>query len=389
MSDDDPRPSAPAAATATAADIARWKANRQAEVDSAALYAAIAALDDDPKTADVMRRMSASEAGHAAFWAGRLAAAGAASPDPAPSWRARTLIAIARRFGPAMVLPTLAEAETMGATSYAGQPEVAASRMPGEEKSHGRLLREMAAAPGGMGGASVARLEGRHASVGGNALRAAVMGANDGLVSNLSLVMGVAGAVPEGRLILITGLAGLLAGAISMALGEWLSVQSSRELYERQIRIEAEELAAAPEEEAAELAIIYESKGIAPDQAKLMADRIIAQGPAAIDALAREELGIDPNDLGGSAWTAAVTSFLLFAVGAILPVLPFMFVSGMTAVFISVVLSAIGMFGIGAAITLMTGRSVWYSGTRQLFFGLVAAAVTYGVGRAFGVSMGG
>ncbi|MEO8083925.1 MAG: VIT1/CCC1 transporter family protein [Ardenticatenales bacterium] len=387
----DPTATAPnaTAAPSTAADIARWRSNRQAEVDSAALYGAIADLDADAKSAGVMRRMAESEARHARFWADRLAAAGAASPDPTPSWRARTLIALARRFGPALVLPTLAEAEQAGANAYAGQPEVGGTTMPAEERTHGRLLREMAAAPGGLGGASIARLEGRHASVGGNALRAAVLGANDGLVSNLSLVMGVAGAVPEGRLILITGLAGLLAGAISMALGEWLSVQSSRELYERQIRIEAEELAVAPEEEATELAMIYESKGIAPDQARAMADRIVAQGAVAIDALAREELGIDPNELGGSAWTAALTSFFLFSIGAVLPVAPFMFASGGTAVLASVALSAVGLFGIGAAITLMTGRSVWYSGTRQLIFGLSAAAVTYGVGRAFGVSMGG
>lgn len=372
----------------TAADLARWRANRQAEVDSAALYTAVAALEPDAGAADVLRRMAASEARHAAFWAERLAAAGAASPDPAPSWRARTLIALARRFGAGLVLPTLAEAETAATGSYVAQAEVAGTPMAAEERQHGRLVREMAKT-GGLGGASIAKLEGRHASVGGNALRAAVLGANDGLVSNLSLVMGVAGAVPEGRLVLITGVAGLLAGAISMALGEWLSVQSSRELYERQIRIEAEELAAAPEEEAAELAVIYEAKGLPADQARAMAERTIAQGAAALDVLAREELAIDPAELGGSAWTAAIASFILFAIGAVIPVAPFMFASGMTAVWTSVAASAVGLFAIGAAITLMTGRSVAYSGARQLLFGLAAAAVTYGIGWLFGVSVAG
>ncbi len=393
----DPLPAAPAAPSAdrptapapSAADLARWRSNRQAEVDSAALYTAIADLEPDAGAADVLRRMAASEARHAAFWAERLAAAGAAAPEPRPSWRARTLIALARRFGPGIVLPTLAEAETAATGSYIAQAEVAGSRMASEERQHGRLVREMAATAGGLGGASIAKLEGRHASVGGNALRAAVLGANDGLVSNLSLVMGVAGAVPEGRLVLITGLAGLLAGAISMALGEWLSVQSSRELYERQIGIEAEELAAAPEEEAAELALIYAAKGLPADQARAMAERTIAQGPAALDALVREELAIDPAELGGSAWTAAIASFVLFAIGAVIPVAPFMVASGMTAVWGSVAASAVGLFVIGAAITLMTGRSVLYSGARQLLFGLAAAAVTYGVGWLFGVSVAG
>jgi VIT1/CCC1 family predicted Fe2+/Mn2+ transporter len=225
--------------------------------------------------------------------------------------------------------------------------------------------------------------------VGGNALRAAVLGANDGLVSNLSLVMGVAGAELAGRGILITGLAGLLAGAGSMALGEWLSVQSSRELYLRQLDIEREELAAAPEEEAEELALIYQAKGIAVDQARALAARVIATPETALDTLAREELGIDPEELGGSAWEAAITSFLLFAFGAVVPVLPFMFLAGGTAVLVSVAVSAVALFGIGAAITLMTGRGVLFSGARQLLFGLVAAALTYGVGRLIGVSLAG
>jgi VIT1/CCC1 family predicted Fe2+/Mn2+ transporter len=240
-----------------------------------------------------------------------------------------------------------------------------------------------------MEGGALARLEGRHRAVGGNALRAAVLGSNDGLVSNLSLVMGVAGAELAGRGILITGLAGLLAGAGSMALGEWLSVQSSRELYQRQLAIEHEELTASPEEEAEELALIYEAKGIPPEQARALAARVIASPATALDTLAREELGIDPEQLGGSAWEAAITSFLLFALGAMVPVLPFVFLSGTAAVLVSVGVSAVALFGIGAAITLMTGRGLLFSGGRQLLFGLAAAALTYGVGRLIGVSLAG
>ncbi|HRC87593.1 MAG TPA: VIT1/CCC1 transporter family protein, partial [Thermoanaerobaculia bacterium] len=240
-----------------------------------------------------------------------------------------------------------------------------------------------------LAGGVVAKLEGRHRAMGGNALRAAVLGANDGLVSNLSLVMGVAGAALDNHGILLTGLAGLLAGAISMALGEWLSVQSSRELYERQITIEKEELAADPEAEAQELALIYQSKGVPAAEAGALARRLIENRETALDTLAREELGIDPEELGGSAWEAALSSFVLFAVGAIVPVGPFFFATGQAAVALSLGLSGLGLFGIGAAITLMTGRGLWFSGLRQLGFGLAAAAVTYGIGWLMGVSLSG
>jgi VIT1/CCC1 family predicted Fe2+/Mn2+ transporter len=280
--------------------------------------------------------------------------------------------------------------EQVDSHQYDRQTETQNSTLPAEERSHARLLRVISGTTaGGLEGGAIAQLEGRHRAAGGNALRAAVLGANDGRVSNLSLVMGVAGAELSGQSILITGLAGLLAGAGSMALGEWLSVQSSRELYQRQIIIEARELAEAPEEEEAELALIYQAKGLPEAQANDLAKRLIANEASALDTLAREELGVDPQELGGSAWVAAGTSFVLFAIGAIIPVLAFIFLSGMTAVIASLALSALGLFGIGAAITLMTGRSVLFSGARQVLFGLAAAALTYGIGRLIGVSIGG
>jgi VIT1/CCC1 family predicted Fe2+/Mn2+ transporter len=201
--------------------------------------------------------------------------------------------------------------------------------------------------------------------------------------------MGVAGAELSARGILVTGLAGLLAGAGSMALGEWLSVQSSRELYERQLRIEREELAAAPEEEAEELALIYQAKGISADQARALAKQVIDSPESALGTLAREELSIDPEELGGSAWVAAITSFVLFAVGAIIPVLPFLFLQDGAAVAASIAVSALALLGIGAAITLMTGRNVWFSAGRMLLFGLGAAGLTFAVGRLIGVTLAG
>ncbi len=233
------------------------------------------------------------------------------------------------------------------------------------------------------------RIEGRHRAVGGNALRAAVLGANDGLVSNLSLVMGVVGADFTPRTILATGFAGLLAGACSMAMGEWLSVNSSRELYENQIAMETSELAEVPEEEKEELVLIYQAKGLSEDEARRLADRLMADKSTALDTLVREELGIDPQELGGSAWAAAGTSFLLFSFGAILPLIPFFFLTGRPAVIGSLVLSGLAMAGIGAGTTLFTGRAVIFSALRQLAIGLAAAGITFGVGRLIGVSLAG
>lgn len=218
----------------------------------------------------------------------------------------------------------------------------------------------------------------------GNALRAAVLGANDGLVSNLSLVMGVAGAALDSQEILITGLAGLVAGAGSMAMGEWVSVTSARELYARELAVERRELREDPAWERAELAAIYERRGLAPEVAAQVAETLSADPETALDAHAREELGIDPEELGGSAWQAAGASFALFCVGALPPVLPFAFLEGDAAVAVSVALSAAVLFAIGAAITRLTDRSPWLSGLRQLVIGLGAAAITYGVGTLVG-----
>jgi VIT1/CCC1 family predicted Fe2+/Mn2+ transporter len=373
-----------------ATEVERYRTNLQDEVDSAFLYRAFAAAEGQPQIAEVFRRLAEVEEKHGRFWADKLREALGSVPDLRPGWRPRVLARLAKWFGVGMILPTVAGMETGGSASYRRQRETRDTAMPAEEASHDRVLRSiLKATPGGVEGSWIARFEGRHRAIGGNALRAAVLGANDGLVSNLSLVMGVAGADLAGSSILITGFAGLLAGAISMALGEWLSVQSSRELYQRQIAIESGELKAHPQEEMEEMALIYQAKGIAPEQARALAEKLIQDPAQALDTLAREELGIDPEELGGSAWEAAISSFFLFAVGAIIPVIPFFFLTGMAGVGASLAASAVGLFGIGAAITLMTSRSVWISGGRQVLFGLAAAAVTFGIGKLMGVSLGG
>lgn len=370
--------------------VKRYRANLQDELDSASLYRAVSDAESDPRLADVYRRLAATEEKHAAFWEEQLRRAGAPILPRRPGWRPRLMGWLARRFGPQLVLPTLARLEQADSHGYAGQAETRGSTMSSDERSHARVLEALAApGAGGAEGSAIARLEGRHRAVGGNALRAAVLGANDGLVSNLSLVMGVAGASLPERGILITGLAGLLAGAGSMAMGEWLSVQSSRELYQRQIEVEREEIEQVPGEEAEELALIYQAKGLSEDQARALATRLIADERVALDTLAREELGIDPTELGGSAWEAAGFSFALFAAGAIIPVAPFLFLSGDAAILVSLALSALALFLIGAGITLLTGRGVLFSGTRQLLIGLGAAALTFAIGHVIGVAIAG
>jgi VIT1/CCC1 family predicted Fe2+/Mn2+ transporter len=369
-------------------DIKRYRANLMDELNSAALYRALAANEKSEELAEVYRRLADTEQEHADTWAKRIADAGGKVPSFHPSWRTRTLAMLARRFGVDTVLPTLAGIERSATSGYEEQPD--AADMAPVERSHARLLTQIdESVRVGRGGAAVARIEGRHRTAGGNALRAAVLGASDGLVSNFNLVMGVAGAAMSAKSILLTGMAGLLAGAISMALGEWISVQSSRELYEEQMAREKEEIDFDPQEEVEELVLIYRARGLGEPEARELATRLMSDPDTALETLARDELGIDPDELGGSAWEAAITSFLLFAVGAILPVSPYFFMSGFGAIVASAGLSTAGLFFIGAAITLFTGRSVLYSGARQILFGLVAAGVTFSIGRLIGVTIAG
>jgi VIT1/CCC1 family predicted Fe2+/Mn2+ transporter len=379
-------PAAPVAPP-TAADIARYTENLQGEVDAIALYALLAEKESSETLTHFYMRMVEVETIHANVWRARLEAAGVDTSRMSPAWRARVLMFVARHFGPSLVVPTIAEREATDEAMYDEQPE-ALARMPGDERSHARLFRELATGRGIEGGA-IARIEGRHRGSGGNQLRAAVLGANDGLVSNLSISMGVAGASQGGHAVLIAGMAGMLAGALSMAIGEWLSVQSARELFAHHVKVEREELLNVPDEEEEELTLIYQSKGLTAQQARLMAQSIVGGDLGrAVDTLAREELGIDPNELGGSAWVAAITSFFLFALGAIVPLSPFFFATGLPAVVASIVVSAAALMVVGAAITVVTGSSVIRTGGRQVLLGMFAAAVTFGLGTLVGRAVG-
>ncbi len=357
----------------------------QTEIDASYLYAKLAENESDPTIANVFKQMSEIEESHAVAFAEK---AGLPLDNlMSPSWRAKTLNTIGRVFGYDYVLGVLMDTEKTLSNQVLNAKRKYNLEVTGTETNHVKILRTILEKEENVSGKHLSKFEKRHRSVGGNAIRAAVLGGNDGLVSNFSLVMGVAGATAGQQGVLLAGSAGLLAGALSMSLGEWISVKSSQELYENQMELEMEELENNPEGEKREIALIYIAKGIPESQAQEMAGEIIKDKEKAHELLVKEELGINAEDLEGSAIEAAVYSFILFAIGAIIPLFPFMFLSGMTAVYLSVAASTVGLFIIGAAITLFTGKNVWFSGMRQVLFGLAAAAVTFGIGKLIGVSI--
>lgn len=357
----------------------------QNEVDTAFLYNLLGKNEEDPHIKEVLLEMADIQNNHAKTF---LKKAGL-SPEqmPKPTARIRRFEKIGKIMGWDFVLGVLLDTEKKMSKNKFQNRMTFGTEGALSDTSHITILKTLLMNNGNISGSNLARFEKKHRSVGGNALRAAVLGGNDGLVSNFSLVMGIAGATSGQNEILLAGLAGLLAGALSMALGEWISVKSSQELYENQMAIEKEEIETNPEGEEKELALIYRAKGIEKTQAEALAKEVMKDKEKVHQIMVTEELGINQEELKGSAMEAAVTSFVLFALGAIIPVFPFFFMSGMQAVIVSTILSAIGLFGIGSAITLFTGKSIWFSGTRQVLFGLAAAAITFGIGKIIGVNV--
>lgn len=371
-------------------DLKTLKDQLQTEVDTSFLYDSIAVIQSDDNLRRVLRGLSDIEKGHAKHMLEKVLTIDPDYKMPLPSSRAKFQLKLGKFFGYTSIISSLSSIEKQFAVNSVKNKIKSGEKPTGFEHNHLNIIEAVNNnAALNISGGFLSKFESRHKSVGGNALRAAVLGSNDGLVSNMSLVMGVAGAAVSNNTILLTGIAGLLAGAISMALGEWLSVQSSRELSQRQIDLETEELEASPEEEKKELVLLYQAKGMNIEEAKKLAEKAFENPQTAIDAIITEELGIDKKELGGSAWEAAIASFVLFSVGAIIPLYPFIFLDGKSAILLSLGSSVIGLFGIGAAITLLTGKSIVFSGLRQVSFGLAAAAVTYGIGSLIGVSLAG
>ena len=352
---------------------------REEELDSAALYRALADVSEGRRK-DVLNRLAEAEERHAGHWERLLREAGITDfPAPKRTLRTRVLSTLAHRFGADSVLPLVLRLEANDAARYREMAEATAT-MSAEEMAHGRAV---AALAGDGKGEQIARSEGRHRAAAGGALRAGVFGVNDGLVSNLLLILGVAGGTSNRNIILLAGLAGLLAGAFSMAAGEWVSVQSQRELYEREIAVEREELSAFPEEELEELILIYQAKGLSEEEAQALASRIMRRPESALDTLTREELGLASGDLG-SPWVAALSSFGSFAVGALIPVLPFLFGSGAAALIVAIGLSAVTLFLVGSAIAVLTGRDAPRGGLRMVAIATIVGLASHLIGRLIG-----
>jgi VIT1/CCC1 family predicted Fe2+/Mn2+ transporter len=339
-----------------------WREEKQ----SAWLYRRLTASEPDPKKRQMFAALADAAEAQARVWATEAERTGMTVPaEIQPTRRARLVAGLADRLGPRRVRPLLAALKVRGMAAYQSLPLRLGHTMP----------------------TSVEQLESHHraTSSGGN-LRAAVFGVNDGLVSTTSLVMGVAGATPDPGIILVTGVAGLLAGAFSMAAGEYVSMRSQRELYEYQIGLEREELAEYPEEEAEELALIYHARGVPLAKARELAGEMLRDHEHALDVLAREELGLDPGELG-SPWGAAASSFTAFACGGVIPLAPFLAGLGSAGVPVAAALAALALFGVGATLSLFTGRSALAGGLRMVLVGGAAAAVTFAIGTLLGVSL--
>jgi vacuolar iron transporter family protein len=371
---------------ATHSDIRRYKTNYIKEQDGIALYRALAKAEKQTHRAEIFQKLAEAEERHAARWAKLLENNGVQVPEYKASFRVRLLGWLSRSIGTQHVLPVVSGLESRDQGEYVGQVE--AKGFPASERSHSRTLQLMMQENAAAGVQSIVKAERWHSQGYGGSLRAAVFGVNDGLISNFGLVMGIAGTNVEPRFVLLAGVAGLLAGAFSMAAGEYVSVRSQRELYEQQLALEAQELEASPEEEHEELALIYQAKGIAADQANDLARQILSNPETAIETLAREELGLDPDSLG-SPWMAAISSFASFAIGALIPVVPYLLIRTSTALVVSAVACGVSLFLVGALISLFTGRNMLYSGFRMVGIGALAAAVTFFVGRLLGVSVAG
>ena len=361
-----------------------------AERTSANMYRSLADLTDGDRR-EALLELAAIEERHAAHWMALLHKAGAEIPpdtgllDPADE----QVMARAQDLGLDAVLGDLEQAERDAVGMYDAEPD-ALPGMSDDERKHVEVLAGMmsgpAAAPNDVRG-TLNAAEPWHRTDKSGALRAAIFGISDGLVSNTALVMGFAGSGVDRGTVLFAGVAGLLAGAFSMAAGEYVSVASQTDLFRRELALEERELREKPLEEQRELELLYRAKGLDADTAKKTAEKIMADPKTALDTLAREELGLDPDELGNPKRVAA-SSFAAFAVGAAVPVIPYFFLSGLTALFVAVTLAVIAMLVVGGTVGRVSGLGVARSAARQLLVGGGAAAVTYIVGRLVGTSVG-
>ena len=358
-----------------------WRENLRDERDGITLYEGLAALETDPKRAETLRSIAVAERRHAALWAAKLSALGVEDAYR-PSARVRTLLWLAARIGPRAILPLVMQAEARDADKYQRQG-ADATALAHDGRRHRATLGALGKGVGAGSRLDIAGREGWHRGGQAGNLRAAVFGMNDGLVSNLSLVLGVAAAGSGQETLVLTGVAGLLAGAFSMAVGEYVSVSTQRDVLGRQVELERRELIDAPDEEAEELAHLLEQKGLSREQAQAASAEIMKNPEAALDTLVREELGLDPDDLG-SPVGAAVSSFAMFAIGAAIPLVPFTLLTGRSAVIASAALGGVVLAAVGGLLGFLSGASPLRSAVRMFGLAALAAAATTSIGRLIG-----
>ncbi|CAG0980936.1 hypothetical protein MTYP_01758 [Methylophilaceae bacterium] len=338
----------------------------QEEKRSAYLYRIIATREQQPERRHLFSQLAVEADKQADLWASEAAKRGLGTPAYQPGVRVRIVAALVRLFGPSRIKPILAASKIRGLSVYSRQRSPGFHPVPASVDEVGASHRGSTSNNGG--------------------LRAAVFGVNDGLVSVACLVMGVAGAAAGHQLVLLTGIAGLMAGAFSMAAGEYVSMRSQRELFEHQINLEREELAQYPQEETHELTLIYMARGMQPDEARSLAERMIADPQLGLDTLTREELGLNPDELG-SPWVAAVSSFTAFLAGGAVPLLPYLLGFEMHALQATIILTGSALFAVGAVLSLFSGRSAWLGGLRMLLIGAAAGSLTYLIGALVGASI--
>ncbi len=361
-------------------DRTRYRRYLKNEIEAVQLYSDLANVERDDDRARLFRRLAQAEMRHVRIWSRKLGMEDQSPDNYRRTLRVLVLRSIAAIFGTKAVMPIILKAEAADASTYREDPE--ASNIVQEEVEHFNVLGRLSGLPDH---AQIISLERRHYSGTVN-VRAGVLGFNDGLISNVSLVMGVTGATSDSNFIVIAGISGLLAGAFSMAAGEYVSVRAQRDVYEREIEVERAELEEVPREEAQELSLIYQRKGFTRQEARAVAERIISNPEVALETLAREELGLDPDQLGNP-WTAAISSFLAFGFGALIPLLPNLLTTDLLALILTVALSGSAVFGIGALLGTLTGKNLFWGGGRMLFVGAAAAGVTYGIGSLVGISL--
>ena len=367
--------------------VERFRHHVLTEWDAAALYRGLADLSRGRRK-EVLAELAAIEDKHADFWSAKIREYGAEPPtfvEFSPSRRTLVMLDKARRYSPDLVLPVVEQDERNAVDGYNDEPEAPAS-MIAEEAEHARALDELMRLGDEDGDDDSPLSEPWHRSDKSGALRAGIFGINDGLVSNTSLVMGFAGSAAPRATVLLAGLAGLLAGAFSMGAGEYISMANQREAYERELSFEREEIEFHPEDEQRELQLIYEAKGVDAQTAAAMAAQVMSDRDVALDTMAREELGLDPDDLG-SPWKAAASSFVAFSVGAVLVVLPYLVTGGVPALVAAVVLALLALVAVGAVMARINGRPVLRSVVRQVVVGVLAAGATFLLGTAFGVAL--